>query len=330
MAVNYLYYGFKKWGDLFNSRQKLALITFVEKVREAYRGIRDSVLGVREGNKTNPQSPIPNPEEYAKAVVSYLALGVDKICDYCNVLCQWRNNLETVGHVFARQALPMLWDYVEGNPITGASGTWKGSVEWIATTLEICTNFSSASSNVTQSSATSLPYPDNYFDAIFTDPPYYDNVPYSYLSDFFYVWLKRTVGDLYLYPELFSTPLTPKGQEIVAYSNIEACPEQSRRSGFEAGKKYFEDMLKKAFQEIHRVLKPDGIAVIVYAHKSAEGWETLVNSLLDSGLIMTGAWPLHTEMGARLNAKETASLASSGFILLPERWSVNLLVSIMR
>jgi len=116
---------------------------------------------------------------------------------------------------------------------------------------------------VLQSSATELPYPDNYFDAIFTDPPYYDNVPYSYLSDFFYVWLKRSIGDLY--PELFSTPLTPKSKEIVAYSHMEG--------GYEAGKKFFEDMLKKAFQEIHRVLKPNGIVVIVYTHKSTTGWE---------------------------------------------------------
>lgn len=158
---------------------------------------------------------------------------------------------------------------------------------------------------ITQASATALPYSDNFFDAVFTDPPYYDNVPYSYLADFFYVWSKRTIGDVY--PELFSTPLTPKKQEIVAYSNKEG--------GFEAGKQFFEEQLKKSFQEIQRILKPNGIAVIVYAHKSMEGWETLVNSLLDSGLVMTGAWPLHTEMAARLVAKETASLASSIYIV---------------
>jgi adenine-specific DNA methylase len=156
-----------------------------------------------------------------------------------------------------------------------------------------------------QASATSLPYPDNFFDAVFTDPPYYDNVPYSYLSDFFYVWLKRSIGDLY--PELFSTPLTPKSQEIVAYSNIEG--------GFDAGKRFFEDNLKKSFQEIHRALKPNGISIIVYAHKSTEGWETLINSLLDSGLIVTGAYPLHTEMQARLRASESAALASSIYIV---------------
>jgi len=154
---------------------------------------------------------------------------------------------------------------------------------------------------VTQSSATELPYPDNYFDAVFTDPPYYDNVPYSYLSDFFYVWLKRSIGDLY--PELFMTPLTPKSKEIVAYSHQEG--------GYDAGKRYFEDMLKKSFKEIARVLKINGIATIVYSHKSTSGWETLINSLLKSGLVVTASWPIDTEMKARLRAKESAALASS-------------------
>ncbi|WP_125740639.1 DUF1156 domain-containing protein [Candidatus Korarchaeum cryptofilum] len=153
---------------------------------------------------------------------------------------------------------------------------------------------------ITQSSATSLPYPDNYFDAVFTDPPYYDNVPYSYLSDFFYVWLKRGIGDLY--PELFITPLTPKSKEIVAYSH---------KGGYESGKRFFEEMLKKAFKEISRVLKPDGIATIVYTHKSTSGWETLINSLLESDLVPTASWPIETEMKARLRARESAALASS-------------------
>lgn len=160
---------------------------------------------------------------------------------------------------------------------------------------------------ITQFSATSLPYPDNYFDAVITDPPYYNNVPYADLSDFFYVWLKRSIGDLY--PELFSTPLTPKSQEITEMSTWD-----SLRYSYK-DKKFFEDMLKKAFQEIHRVLKPYGIAVIVYAHKSTEGWETLINSLLDSGLVITGAWPINTEMQARLRAKESATLSSSIYIV---------------
>ena len=158
--------------------------------------------------------------------------------------------------------------------------------------------------NVFMASATELPFPDNYFDAVFTDPPYYDNVPYSYLSDFFYVWLKRAVGDLY--PELFSTPLTPKSKEIVAYTN---------NRSWEEAKEYFENMLSQSFKEIHRILKPNGIAVIVYAHKTTSGWETLINSLLDSGLVITASWPINTEMKARLRAKESAALASSIYIV---------------
>jgi Adenine-specific DNA methylase containing a Zn-ribbon len=146
---------------------------------------------------------------------------------------------------------------------------------------------------VLQASATELPYPDNYIDAVFTDPPYYDNINYAELSDFFYVWLKRSVGDLY--PELFSTPLVPKSKEIVA--------NPVRHGGEAKAKEFFETMLKKAFQEIHRVLKPNGIAVIVYAHKSTTGWETLINSLLDSGLVITASWPIDTEMKARLVAR---------------------------
>jgi adenine-specific DNA methylase len=162
---------------------------------------------------------------------------------------------------------------------------------------------------VIQASATSLPYPDNYFDAVITDPPYYDNVPYSYLSDFFYVWLKRTIGDLY--PDLFATPLTPKSEEIVAYSN--------REDGFEGGKNFFEKMIARAFGEIYRVLKPDGIACIVFAHKSTEAWETIINALLKSGLYLTASWPVHTEMKERLRASESAALASSIYMVCRKR-----------
>jgi adenine-specific DNA methylase len=158
---------------------------------------------------------------------------------------------------------------------------------------------------VTHASATRLPYPDGFFDAVLTDPPYYDNVPYSYLSDFFYVWLKRSIGQLH--PDLFTTPLTPKAGEIVAYAHGEG--------GFEAGKRFFEEQLAAAFREMARVLKPGGIAVVVYAHKSTAGWETVINALLDSGLVVNAAWPLNTEMQTRLRSNESAALASSIYIV---------------
>ena len=282
-------YGMNTWGDLFNARQKLALITFAEKVKAAYQNL------MRENDS----------EEHAKAVVSYLALGLDMAAAFGNTLARWENSSEAIKQLYSRQALPMLWDYAEVNPFSGSSGSFETGWEYYFKVIEHCSQSSSTPAGITQSSATNLPHPNNFFDAVFTDPPYYDNVPYSYLSDFFYVWLKRILGDVY--PELLSTPLTPKRNEIVAYSY--------GAGGFEEGKRFFEDSLKLSFQEIHRVLKPDGIAIIVYAHKSTEGWETLINSLLDSGLIMTGAWPLDTEMKARLRAQESAALASSIYIV---------------
>ena len=162
---------------------------------------------------------------------------------------------------------------------------------------------------VEQGTATRLPYPDNYFDAVLTDPPYYDNVPYADLSDFFYVWLKRTVGDLY--PDLFATPLSPKSQEMVA--------DASKAGGMEAAKRRFEEMLTQSFREIHRVLKPEGIAVIVFAHKTTAAWESVINALLEAGLYMTASWPIRTEMQARLRAQESAALASSIYMVCRKR-----------
>jgi putative DNA methylase len=283
-------YGILKWGDLFNSRQKLALITFAEKVRQSYQKMLDEEYK----------------DEHAQVVATYLGLLISRCSDFESNIARWFNHVENTCNTFARQALPMTWDYFELNLFSPVSqGSIKSMFNQITKTMAGIVNTLSSPATITHSSATSLPHPNNFFDAVFTDPPYYDNVPYSYLSDFFYVWLRRTVGDLY--PELFSTPLTPKKNEIVAYSN--------GPGGFDEGKKFFEDMLKKSFQEIHRVLKLNGVAVIVYAHKSTSGWETLINSLLESGLIMTGAWPLNTEMKARLRANESAALASSIYIV---------------
>lgn len=287
-------YGLNTWGDLFNSRQKLALITFVEKVRQAHEKMLAEGYG----------------EEYAKAVTSYLALGINRLATYLANLVRWRGDALSFERIFDRQALGMVWDYGEVNPFSYSRGCWDlESVLDVISHLSQILNSQSRTLTVTQTSATSLPYSDNDFDAVITDPPYYDNVPYSYLSDFFYVWLKRTIGDLY--PELFTTPLTPKSEEIVAYSHKEG--------GFEGGKKFFEDMIAKAFREICRVLKPEGIAVIVFAHKSTDAWETIINALLNSGLYLTASWPINTEMKARLRAKESAAMASSIYMVCRKR-----------
>lgn len=287
-------YGMTKWGDLFNSRQKLALITFVEKVRETYEKM------MAEGME----------KEYAKAVVSYLALIIDSLVDHNSTICQWRGGTEDGSHTFGRQALPMNWDYFEVNSVSGSTGSFESSSPKLLRVVAHC-SATLPSALVTQSSATSLPYPDNFFDAVITDPPYYINVPYADLSDFFYVWLKRTIGDLYA--DLFATPLTPKSEEIVQMQHWD--PVRYR----EKGKLWFESMITKAFQEFYRILKPEGIACIVFAHKSTEAWETIINALLNSGLYLTASWPVHTEMKARLRAKESAALASSIYMVCRKR-----------
>jgi adenine-specific DNA methylase len=287
-------YGLTRWGDLFNTRQKLALISFADKVRQAHARMTAA--------STDP--------EFAKAVATYLAVAVDELSRFTAVLNPWKVDAEAIVHVFGRQALPMLWDYCENVPIGTHGGTWEHRLSEIIAVVQSL-NADSCSGSVLNSSATALPWPDDHFDAVLTDPPYYDNVPYSDLSDFFYVWLKRTIGDLY--PDLFATPLTPKSEEMVA--------DASKANGMENAMRRFEQMLTQAFAEIRRVLKPDGIAVIVFAHKTTAAWETVINALLDAGLYMTASWPIHTEMQSRLRAQDSAALASSIYMVCRKRTS---------
>ncbi len=289
-------YEMKRWADLFNPRQKLALITFGEKTRQAHQQM---LAKSWEG-------------DFAKAVSTYLALALDMSAAFANTLARWENTSQIIKHLFSRQALAMLWDYVELNPLSGSTGSWEGGWDYYLETVAHLTAIpspQSAPSQVLHGSARALPWPDNYFDAVLTDPPYYDNVPYSDLSDFFYVWLKRTVGELY--PQLFATPLTPKSEEIIWH--------QRHGGSYDAGKEFFEHEIATAFRELRRVLKPGGIAVVVFAHKTTEAWEAILNALLGAGIYMTSSWPVHTEMEARVNAQETASLASSVYMVCRKR-----------
>ena len=286
--INVWIYGMKSWGDLFNARQQLMLLTFIEKIRDAYLEIKKE-----------------NSEEYAKIICTYLAFGVDYLANYGSKLCRLNvTGGRGVANTFGRQSLGMVFEYAETNPFNSEAASWNKISEKIENWIDELSNVPKVNIQINNSSVNSLQFDDNYFDAVLTDPPYYDNVPYSYLSDFFYVWLKRSIG--YLYPDLFSTPLTPKSNEIVAYAD---------RQEIGDAKKYFEHMMDKALKEISRVLKQNGVAVIVYAHKSTEGWETLINSLLSSGLVVTAAWPIHTEMKNRIRSQESAVLASSIYMV---------------
>ncbi len=195
-------YGLKTFGDLFNARQALTLATLARFVREAHTAIADETGDL----------------DYAKAVATYLAVNLDRQADYNSSLCRWVSLGEFVANTFGRQALPMVWDYAEVNPFSGLTGDWEGAIGWIRRTIEHAAATSSVAADVKRGTAAELSYPNGFFDAVVTDPPYYDSVPYSDLSDFFYVWMRRTIGDLH--PTVLGTPITPKQQEIIQSSAL--------------------------------------------------------------------------------------------------------------
>jgi len=294
-------YGLTNWGLLFNSRQKLGLLTFAKKVKEAYSRM------VEQGYD----------KEYAKAITTYLALALDRLADYDSNVCIWHVGRETMSATIARPAIGMSWSYVELNPLSGSTGDWGGAIDWIVKAIEHCSKTSTVPGQVFHASATKMPFEDEFFDAVITDPPYYDNIPYSDLSDFFYVWLKRSVG--FLYPELFSTVLTPKSLEILQNTTLlrrlDAIDSSEKYGSIIKNEVFFESKLTEALNEVRRVLKPDGTLALIFAHKTTTAWEMLISALLKAGFCVSASWPVHTEMMARLQAREHAALASSTWLV---------------
>jgi putative DNA methylase len=281
-------YGLTKFGDLFTPRQLLALLIFVKWVRLTHQEMSKSGY----------------PEELIKAVVTSLAMSVDRLAEDSSTSCRWNPNAEKMQATFGRQALSMVWDFCETNPWGDSVGDWLSLVNLAVNAISSAKEFDSLPATLTRGNAAELPFSNAFFDAVITDPPYYDNVPYSDLSDFFYVWLKRSIG--HLYPEHFATDLTPKRNEIIA--------DTYRQGDKEKARQFYEDMMQKSLSEIQRVLKPGGVLTLVYAHKTVKGWETLVEALRGAGLVVGEAWPLETEMGTRLRAMDSSALASSIFI----------------
>lgn len=277
-------YGHDTWGSLFSPRQLLALTTLVKIVT----GLSEKLAKEYDA-------------EFARAIKCCLALAVSRHADINASLGMWHTTRELITHVFGRQALGMVWDFAEACTIGDASGAFKGGVHWIANVL--ANNFDSTSGHVEQADATHLPLPDDSVKCIFTDPPYYNAVPYADLSDFFYVWLRRMLSRDF--PDLFSSELSPKACEICEMSNWDP------RRYSEKNKEWFELKMKEAMAEGRRVLSPDGIGIVVFAHKSTEGWEAQLKAMLDAGWVFTGSWPIDTEMETRLRARGSAALSSS-------------------
>ncbi|MEA3309248.1 MAG: DUF1156 domain-containing protein, partial [Chloroflexota bacterium] len=294
-------YGIKEWHELFNERQLLALITFLEKIKQVCDRIRNDA----EVHYNMIKDESVSADDLAQAVTGYLGIVLNRVADYNSTITRWANHGEYIGNTFTRQALPMAWDYFELYPASGSGGDWLSHLDWVSRFIRANVAIPSVCSQAQRASATELPFPSNYLDAVITDPPYYDNVSYAALSDFFYVWLKRSIGDLF--PNLFATPVVPK--------NDEAIMEVARHKTRAEAEEFFEHMIGNAFREMYRVLRPGGIAVIVYAHKTTSGWETMLNALVEAGLVVTASWPIHTEMKNRLRARASASLASSIYMV---------------
>ena len=281
-------YGLVEWGHLFSPRQMLCLMEFTAAIRRAEAEIRN----VTELDRST-------------AVTVLLAAMLDRLADFSSTICVWNSmEGERTAHTFGRQALPMTWDYSEAAPFNEANAGWPTALERVIPAIE-SVDFTNTGT-VARGSATRLPWEDESFDAIVTDPPYYDNVPYADISDFFYVWLKRTIG--HLFPEHFSGQGTPKKQEAVA---------DATRHGGDRKKAVaaYEEMMANSLAEAHRALKPGGTLAVVYAHKTTLGWSTLVDAFRHSGFVVTEAWPLDTEKPGRLRAQESAALASSIFLV---------------
>jgi putative DNA methylase len=279
-------YGLTTFGDLFTPREMLCLLTFAAAARSAEKKMRG---------------------DYVRAIIPYLACAADTLADYASSLCRWKSSTQQLIQTFGRQALPMVWDFVEPNPFGGASGDFSGIMDKICAVIS---RIETIEGTVTRGSATALPWSDASFDAVITDPPYYDNVPYADISDFFYVWLKRTLG--HVYPEHFATEGTPKKNEAVA--------DAVRHGGNkDRARRAYEQMMTQSFDEANRVLKPGGAMIVVYAHKTTLGWSTLVDALRRAGFTVMEAWPLDTEMKSRLRGMESAALASSIFLVARKR-----------
>ena len=269
-------YGMLQWGDLFTARQKAALVVLLDAVRNRIETFSTSLLACA----------------FSRVSMS-------------NMSCtRWNAFAEKMQHTFGRQAVPIVWDFAEVVITAEAPGNWKSGYALISDVVEASANHGNGQAQ--SGDATSHPLPDQSSGIWFTDPPYYDAVPYADLSDFFFVWLRRALPEYTQLSDLFDpdNPLSPKTREIVQ-------DETKRVDGRPKDRTWFEETMAEAFAEGRRVLSEDGVGSVVFAHKTTEGWEALLSGMVREGWTITGSWPIATEMASRLRARDSAALATS-------------------
>ncbi|MDT9297972.1 MAG: DUF1156 domain-containing protein [Arthrospira platensis PCC 7345] len=304
-------YGMTKHADLFTSRQLVALTTFSDLVGEAKDkafqnalavGLSDDNIALNDGGN--------GARAYSEAIAIYLAFAVDKIADAGSVLVSWRNSVESTRNTFGRQAIPMIWDFTEANPFSSSCGNWTDTgVSWISEVLSLL--FQLNLGTVNQHDATENHEDDSQKKIISTDPPYYDAVPYADLSDFFYTWLRQSLGEIF--PDICSTLLVPKTYEMVA--------DHFRHGSKLKAKEFFESSLIKVFHRLYKLNHHDYPLTVYYALKQTEtddkdkvastGWETILEGLMQANFSIGGTWPLRTERSGRMRSIDSNALSSS-------------------
>ena len=296
-------YGFDTWRKLFTNRQLLALGTFVRALRRLMQELEVW------------------PESWREALIASLALVNDRQADYSSAICSWHNSGEKLGHTFARFALPIVWDYTEVNPLSNSSGNYLGALDWVSRCIShvLDSAESGETTCVRNGSATSV---SGEFDAIVTDPPYYDAIPYSDLMDFFHVWLRRSVPGVSAELEsVFSEAVGPKWNHESGEGEL--IDDAGRFDGDkDRSKQNYEDGMARSFRSCNSALRPEGRLVVVFANKHPDAWETLVAALIRAGFVVDGSWPIQTEMGTRTRAMASAALSSSVWIVCKKRSSV--------
>ena len=317
--TNVVEYGLTTFGDLFTPRQLVALTTFSDLVGQAMRQVhRDAVAAGLADDDTPLRDGGTGALAYAEAVAVYLAFALSKQADLGNSLCRWEPIAQCPRQLFGRQAIPMVWDYAEGNPLGNSSGSWTVFVNGIVNAFSKAFRFVPADASGYTRQADAQSQEISRGRVVSTDPPYYDNIGYADLSDFFYLWLRRSLR--LTFPDLFSTLSVPKADELVATPY--------RHGSNDAAEAFFLDGMSRCMHKLARDAHPAFPVSIYYAFKQSErrgtrgtstGWETFLEAVVGAGLSVNGTWPIRTENVSRMVGQGTNALASSIVLICRRR-----------